>query len=176
MFTSAGGAAALDLALALIEEDHGRALALWVARRLVVFLKRPGGQSQFSPAQPVIPPASSAVERVRQHVLDNPASKLSVASLASVAGMSLRNFSRSFRAETGMSPAIFVELTRVSVARRLLEETQLSVKTVVFTAGFGSAAAARRAFLRRLGLAPAEYRRRFRTSLAETGNLAENED
>lgn len=163
-FSSAGVAAAIDLALALIEEDHGRGLALWVARRLVVFLKRPGGQSQFSVHMLGQPATSDAIRRVRRHVSQYPAGDLSLAALAGVAGMSVRSFTRSFTSETGMSPAAWVEGARVEIARQMLEQDDLPVKTVAHRAGFGSTSAARRAFVRRLGCTPAEYRQRFRTS------------
>lgn len=162
-FSSAGVAAAIDLALALIEEDHGRGLALWVARRLVVFLKRPGGQSQFSVHMLGQPATSDAIRRVRRHVSRHPDGDLSLAALAGVAGMSVRSFTRSFATEVGMSPAAWVEGARVEIARQMLEEDELPVKTVAHKAGFGSTSAARRAFVRRLGCTPAEYRQRFRS-------------
>ena len=166
VFSSAGTTAAIDLALTLIEEDHGRGLALWVARRLVMFLKRPGGQSQFSLHLTAQRANSEPTRRVRRYVADHPAGDLSLATLAGVAGMSVRNFTRSFAADTGMTPAAFVEAARVEIARHALEEGTLPVKTVAHQAGFGSTSAARRAFLRRLGCTPAEYRRRFQSSEA----------
>lgn len=164
LFTSAGVAAGLDLALALVEEDHGRAVALAVARELVLFLKRPGGQSQFSVQLAAQVATRSPVERVQQWIRDNPAGDLSVPELALRAAMSERNFSRVFREEAGMTPADFVEATRVDAARRLLEETNLPVQRIAAASGFGGVDAQRRAFLRRLGVRPAEYRARFRTA------------
>ncbi len=166
LFTSAGSSAAIDLALSLIEEDAGRDIALWVARRLVVFLKRPGGQSQFSVHLSAGAAARSPVERIQQFIRDNPRKALTITEIARHAAMSPRNFSRVFRRETGISPAAYVELSRVENARRLLEETTLPVRQVLFKSGFGSAVAGRRAFQKRLRLTPSEYRERFRSSNA----------
>jgi transcriptional regulator GlxA family with amidase domain len=167
VFSSAGVTAAIDLAFSLIEEDHGRALALWVARRLVVFLKRPGGQSQFSETLTVQAAATGPIDRIRLNILENPRADLSVAALADRAGLSPRQLSRLFRAEMGMSPSAYVELTRIDVARRLLEEGTAPIKVIAHAAGFGSTATLRRAFLRRIHITPHEYRRRFQTSASE---------
>jgi transcriptional regulator GlxA family with amidase domain len=164
LITSAGSSAALDLTLALIEEDHGRDLALWVARRLVVYLKRPGGQSQFSVQLTAQSARRSPIERVQQAIRDNPGGAFDLPKLASLAAMSLRNFSRVFREEAGMSPADFVELTRVEVARVLLEDSDMSVQEVARRSGFGTVSTIRRAFLRRLALTPSDYRDRFRSA------------
>jgi len=169
VFTSAGVAAAIDLTFSLIEEDHGRALALWVARRLVVFLKRPGGQSQFSEALTAQTAATSPIERIRFHILENPRGNLGLAALAEFAGVSPRHLSRLFRAELGLSPGVYVELTRIDIARRLLEDSEAPVKAIAFAAGFGSTATLRRAFLRSIGVTPLEYRLRFRSANAESG-------
>ncbi|MES2444924.1 MAG: helix-turn-helix domain-containing protein [Pseudomonadota bacterium] len=164
VFTSAGVTAAIDLAFSLIEEDHGRALALWVARRLVVFLKRPGGQSQFSDVLTAQSAATSPIDRIRLHILESPRARLGLEALARVAGVSPRHLSRLFRAELGMSPAAYVELTRVDIARRLLEDGTAPIKAIAYTAGFGSTTTLRRAFLRRIGITPLEYRSRFQTT------------
>ena len=164
VFSSAGVAAAIDLAFSLIEEDHGRALALWVARRLVVFLKRPGGQSQFSTALTAQTAATGPIDRIRLHILENPRADLGLAALAEVAGVSPRHLSRLFHADVGMGPAAYVELTRIDIARDLLEGSPSSVKTIAYAAGFGSTATLRRAFLRRIGVTPVEYRLRFQTT------------
>jgi transcriptional regulator GlxA family with amidase domain len=164
VFSSAGVAAAIDLAFSLVEEDHGRALALWVARRLVVFLKRPGGQSQFSATLTAQTAATSPADKIRLHILENPRADLSLAALADVAGVSLRHLSRLFRAELGMSPAGYVELIRLDIARRLLEDSTSPIKAIAYAAGFGSTATLRRAFLRRLGVTPLEYRLRFQAT------------
>lgn len=164
VFCSAGVTAAMDLAFALIEEDHGRALALWVARRLVVFLKRPGGQSQFSAALTAQTAATGPIERIRLHILEHPRGDLGLEALARVVGVSPRHLSRLFRAELGMSPAAYVELMRIDIARRLLEDSAAPIKAIAFAAGFGSTTTLRRAFLRRIGVAPLSYRLRFQTA------------
>lgn len=172
VFSSAGVTAAIDLALALIEEDHGRALALWVARRLVVFLKRPGGQSQFSAALTAQATATGPIDNIRLHILDNPHADLALGALASAARMSPRNLSRLFRTELGVNAAAYVELTRIDIARRLLEDSGAPIKIIAYAAGFGSITTFRRAFLRRMGVAPLQYRWRFQT--AGSGNAGEN--
>lgn len=164
VFSSAGVAAAIDLAFSLIEEDHGRSLALWVARRLVVFLKRPGGQSQFSATLTEQTAITSPIDRIRLHILENPRAALNLSTLAEVAGVSQRHLSRLFHAELGMSPAAYVELTRIDIARRLLEDSTSPIKTIAYAAGFGSTATLRRAFLRRIDVTPQEYRLRFQTT------------
>jgi transcriptional regulator GlxA family with amidase domain len=164
VFSSAGVTAAIDLAFSLIEEDHGRALALWVARRLVVFLKRPGGQSQFSAALTGQTATTGPIDRIRLHILENPRADLDLAALAKVAGVSPRHLCRLFRAELGISPAAYVESTRIDIARRLLEDSTAPIKAIAYAAGFGSTATLRRAFLRRIGVMPLEYRMRFRTT------------
>ena len=164
MITSAGSSAAIDLGLSLVEEDLGREIALYVARRLVVFLKRPGDQSQFS-----VHLAAQAIDRsrlynVQQYVLNHPAADLSVTALAKIAAMSARNFTRVFSQEVGISPSAYVDLTRVDVARFLLEGSRLSIAGIAERSGFGSARAMRRAFLAHVGVTPSDYRDRFRTS------------
>lgn len=164
VFTSAGVSAAIDLAFSLIEEDHGRALAVWVARRLVVFLKRPGGQSQFSAALAAQTVANSPSDRIRLHILENAHTALSLDTLADVAGLSARQLSRLFQAELGMSPVSYVELTRIDIARRLLEESTAPIKAVAYVSGFGSTTTLRRAFLRKMGITPLQYRQRFQST------------
>jgi len=174
VFSSAGVAAAIDLAFSLIEEDHGRALALWVARRLVVFLKRPGGQSQFSAALTAQTATTSPIDRIRLHILESPRARLSLAALAEVAGVSARHLSRLFRAELGMNPAAYVELTRIDIARRLLEDGAAPIKAIAYAAGFGSTTTLRRAFLRRISVTPLQYRLRFQTTGTGDANEAES--
>ncbi|GAA0734489.1 GlxA family transcriptional regulator [Sphingomonas japonica] len=164
VFSSAGVTAAIDLAFSLIEEDHGRDLALWVARRLVVFLKRPGGQSQFSTALTAQAAGSSPIDRVRLHILEHPGADLGLAALAGAARVSPRHLSRLFHADLGLRPADYVELTRIDIARHLLEDGAAPLKMIAHAAGFGSTATLRRAFLRRLNLTPLDYRRRFQTT------------
>jgi transcriptional regulator GlxA family with amidase domain len=174
VFSSAGVTAAIDLAFSLIEEDHGRALALWVARRLVVFLKRPGGQSQFSAALTAQTATISPIEKIRLHILASPRAELGLAALAELAGVSPRHLSRLFRAELGMNPVAYVELTRVDIARRLLEDSAAPIKAIAHAAGFGSTTTLRRAFLRRLRVTPLQYRLRFQTT--GSGDAVEDEN
>jgi transcriptional regulator GlxA family with amidase domain len=143
-----------------------------VARRLVVFLKRPGGQSQFSAALSTQTAATSPIDNIRLHILEKPRIALDLKSLADVAGMSPRHLSRLFHTELGMSPAAFVELTRGDIARHLLEDGTAPIKVIAHAAGFESTATLRRAFLRRMGVTPLEYRLRFQT----TGSHAVRDD
>ncbi len=161
IWTSAGVTAGMDLALALVEEDLDREAALAIARQLVLFLRRPGNQSQFSATLASQEPLRDPLREVRRHILENLAEDLSVEELAVRAHMSPRHFARSFRAETGVTPARYVESVRLEAARRALEDTSLSVAAVAQTCGFGTPETLRRAFLRSLGVGPAEYRRRF---------------
>lgn len=162
VYTSAGVTAGMDLALALVEEDHGRELALRVARELVMFLKRPGGQSQFSVHLAAQAAERSAINEVQNFVLAHLSEELSVPVLARVAQMSARNFARVFKQETGGTPADFVEAARIDAARRRIEDSRVPLKTVAAECGFGNIDGMRRAFNRRLGINPVEYRHRFR--------------
>jgi transcriptional regulator GlxA family with amidase domain len=164
LVTSAGSSAAIDLGLSLVEEDLGRDVALYVARRLVVFLKRPGDQSQFSVHLAAQTVDRSRLQRVQQYILNHPNADLSVDALAKIAAMSPRNFTRVFTQEVGVSPSDYVELTRIDVARYLLEAGRLSIDAIAAKSGFASARAMRRAFLAHIGSIPTEYRERFRTS------------
>ena len=167
IYTSAGVTAGMDLALALVEEDLGPEAAREVAQQLVVFLRRPGGQSQFS-AQIASPVADrEPLRAVQDWIAANPADDLSVAALAERAAMSLRNFARAFRRETGMTPAAYVETVRVERARIALEGSDAQVETIARHCGFGTVETMRRAFHRRLGVGPAAYRSRFRPQLEE---------
>ena len=159
--TSAGVTAGMDLALGLIEEDHGPEAALKTARSLVLFVRRPGGQSQFSAQLAVAPARREPLREVQAHIAEHPAADLSVPALAARAYMSERNFARAFRAETGMTPATYVEAARVERARRELETTDLPVQAIAAQCGFGTVETMRRAFARRLGVNPAAYRARF---------------
>ncbi|GCD41432.1 GlxA family transcriptional regulator [Streptomyces paromomycinus] len=160
--TSAGVTAGIDLALALVEEDHGRDLALDVARHLVVFLRRPGNQTQFSAQLAAQTADRRPLRDVQQWITENPAADLSVDTLADRAGLSPRHFARAFRAEVGMTPGRYVDRVRLEAARRLLEDTADGVEGISRRCGYGTPEAMRRAFTRTLGAAPAEYRRRFR--------------
>jgi transcriptional regulator GlxA family with amidase domain len=162
LWTSAGVTAGIDLALKLIEDDHGHELALTVARRLVVFLKRPGGQSQFSAHLAAQIATEGRIQAVQQWILDHLPLNLTVDSLASRSGMSVRNFTRVFLQEAGTTPADFVEMARVDSARRLLEDTDTPLQRVASRCGFANPDTMRRAFLRRIDTGPSEYRERFR--------------
>lgn len=161
LFTSAGVTAGMDLALAMVEEDHGRELALRVARGLVMFLKRPGGQSQFSAHLAAQSAEKSGIRVLQDYILASLKDDLSVPALAARAGMSERNFARIFRTETGSTPAEFVEKARIDAARRLAEESDLPAKRLADAVGYANVDGFRRAFGRCLGVSLAEYRRRF---------------
>lgn len=162
VYTSAGVTAGIDLALGMIEEDHGRLLALRVARSLVVHLKRPAGQSQFSNLLLAQFAASPALRLVQEWALENLTSDLSVKALAARARMSERTLRRAFAEETGETPREFVERIRTDAARNLFEEAQQSVQAVATRCGFETVDNLRRAFMRRLGVTPQHYRQRFR--------------
>jgi transcriptional regulator GlxA family with amidase domain len=162
LWTSAGVTAGIDLALRLIEDDHGRELALAVARRLVVFLKRPGGQSQFSAHLAAQVATEGRIQAVQHWILDHLPLDLTVRTLSNRAGMSVRNFTRVFLEEAGITPADFVEMARVDSARRLLEDTDTPLQRVASSCGFANPDTMRRAFLRRIATGPSEYRERFR--------------
>jgi transcriptional regulator GlxA family with amidase domain len=159
IWTSAGVTAGIDLALALVEEDLGRAIALAVARHLVVFLKRPGGQAQFS-ATLALQHGDARFERLHAWIAENLRRDLSIASLADAAGMSERSFVRHYRRATGRTPARAVEQVRAEAARHLLELGR-PVKRVAAHCGYGSEETMRRSFLRLLGATPQAYRERF---------------
>ena len=156
------GCWALDLVLALVEEDLGRKIAMEVARWLVLFLQRPGGQAQFSSHLETQLAERKPLRELQSWIADNLDADLRVESLAERASMSPRNFARFFRRETGMTPAAYVEVLRVERARQLLEEASDPVELVAAQCGFGTPETMRRAFARRVGSSPAEYRSRFR--------------
>jgi len=166
IWTSAGVTAGMDLALALVEEDHDRELALLIARHLVLFLRRPGNQSQFSAMLRSQEPEREPLREVQRQVLEDVAGTHTVEAMAARAHMSPRNFARAFRAQTGVTPARYVESVRLEAARRRLEETSEPVQRVAGACGFASAEAMRRSFLRTLHVGPAEYRRRFHSSFS----------
>jgi transcriptional regulator GlxA family with amidase domain len=162
VWTSAGVTAGIDLALALVEDDLGAQVALAVARELVVFLKRPGGQSQFSGALAAQQATRPALRELQAWIASHLDQDLSVAALAAKAGLSERSFARAFRAEIGQTPAAYVEMLRVERARALLEDGAESLEAVTRATGFSSPEVLRRAFHRRVGVSPAAYRERFR--------------
>jgi len=159
--TSAGVTAGMDLALALVEEDLGPAAALAVARQLVLFVRRPGGQAQFSTGLAAQASGHAALRELQAWMADHLDDDLSVEALAGRAHMSQRSFARAFRRETGTTPAAHVEALRVERARLLLESTATPVSTVARTCGFGTVETMRRAFARRVGVPPSAYRSRF---------------
>ncbi|WP_326719361.1 GlxA family transcriptional regulator [Streptomyces sp. NBC_00243] len=159
--TSAGVTSGIDLALALVEEDLGRDAALMVARYLVVFLRRPGNQAQFSAQLAAQTAQREPLREVQQWITEHPDADLSVESLATRARLSPRHFARAFQAETGMTPGRYVERVRVEHARRLMEDTADGIEEISRTCGYRTPEAMRRAFVKTLGSAPAEYRRRF---------------
>jgi transcriptional regulator GlxA family with amidase domain len=160
VWTSAGVTAGIDLALALVEEDLGRAVALAVARYLVVFLKRPGGQAQFSTALS-LQAAEDRFGALHAWIAHHLADDISLPVLANQAGMSERSFSRRYVEATGLTPVHAVERLRVEAARRLLSESRLPVKRISQRCGFGSEETMRRSFLRLLATTPQDYRARF---------------
>lgn len=167
VYTSAGVTAGMDLSLALVEEDLGRQAALEVARWLVLFLKRPGGQSQFSAQLSARIAEREPLRELQAWIAGNLEADLSVPALAARACMSPRNFARAFGREVGLTPAAYVEAMRVEAARVALDGTQEPIDSVARRCGFGTVETMRRAFHRRLGVGPSGYRDRFRTLLAE---------
>jgi transcriptional regulator GlxA family with amidase domain len=165
-YTSAGMSAGIDLALAMIEEDHGRTLALRVARSLVVFLKRPGGQSQFSAHLQAQFSSVPAIRKAQEWALAHLAEDLSVKMLAARVGMSDRNFRRLFVDELRETPRDYVERIRLDEARRQIEDTDLPAQAVAKQCGFGTVYSLRRAFMRHLGVTPQWYRARFQNRSA----------
>lgn len=164
VYTSAGVTAGMDLALALVEEDLGRAAALVVARNLVMFVRRPGGQTQFSAALEAQTAERDGLRGLLEWATDNLAADLSVEAMAERAHMSPRNFSRVFARELGETPARHVERLRVDAARQLLEAPETDHGEVARRCGFGGVNGMRRAFLRVLKVTPSDYRERFRAS------------
>jgi transcriptional regulator GlxA family with amidase domain len=162
VYTSAGVTAGMDLALALVEEDHGSRLALQVARNLVLYLRRPGGQSQFSTALSLQFTDRKPLRELETWVLDNLNKPLTVSVLAQRVSMSPRNFARVFTKEMKTTPAKFLERLRVEAARRRLEESQNSMETIAAECGFGNVNSMRNVFQRILKIPPGQYRRHFR--------------
>ena len=159
--TAAGVTAGMDLALALVEEDLGREVALQVAGQLVMFFKRPGGQLQFSRDGAAAPSGRAALQELQRWVSSHPAENHSVPQLARRMGLSTRHFARLFQAEIGVTPAAWVEAVRVEAARHLLETSDDAPKQISPRCGFTNVDLLRRAFQRHLGITPTEYRRRF---------------
>jgi transcriptional regulator GlxA family with amidase domain len=162
VWTSAGASSGFDLTLALVEDDHGHALARNVAQDLVIFLHRPGGQAQFGRAILKLARNPGAIRDLQSWIAANLAGDLSVESLAERAAMSPRNFTRVFARETGIPPARYVEEVRLDAARERLEQGAESIEHVAAVTGFGSALNLRRVFEKKLQLTPGQYRERFR--------------
>jgi transcriptional regulator GlxA family with amidase domain len=165
-FTSAGVTAGIDLALALLEYDHGSDVALAVARELVMFIRRPGGQSQFSVQLSRQLADREPLRDLQRWMADHPGADLSVEALARRAAMSPRNFARVFTREVGVTPGQFVQNSRLEAARRRLEESADGVDSIASECGFGTRESMRRAFLRTLRVPPSAYRNRFHQRLS----------
>ncbi|MFF0627059.1 GlxA family transcriptional regulator [Streptomyces sp. NPDC004296] len=164
VWTGAGISACLDLSLALVAEDFGEAAALRVARQLVMYLKRPSGQSQFSvPMEPVS--TTRRMDELRHHITRNIAESLTVSALAAHARVGERQLTRIFRTELGMTPAAYVEAARVEAARNRLESTDDTLERIASACGFNTTDTLVRAFRRKLDTTPTAYRNRFRTSV-----------
>ena len=163
LITSAGVTAGIDLALALIEEDLGRDAALTAARYLVVFLRRPGSQSQFSAQLQAQTATRKPIRHVQQWITEHPAENLTVERLALKANLSPRQFARAFTTEVGLTPGRYVDQVKIEAARRRLEDTADGIEEAARACGYGTSEAMRRAFIKTLGVSPAEYRRRFTT-------------
>jgi transcriptional regulator GlxA family with amidase domain len=169
VWTSAGVTAGIDLALALVDADLGRRVALRVAQQLVMFLHRPGGQAQFSAQLGAQLAAREPLRELQTWLAEHPELDHPVDRLAARVGMSPRNFARVFRDEIGCTPASYVEEVRVEAARRLLETTADSIEQVAEASGFGRVETLRRAFARRVGASPADYRDRFSRPRSRAG-------
>jgi transcriptional regulator GlxA family with amidase domain len=165
VWTSAGVTAGIDLALALIQEDYGHPVAMQVARRLVVFVKRPGGQSQFSAALAAQASAGGAFDGLHGWMASNLNGDLSVERLAEEASMSPRTFARRYVDEVGRTPAKTVSAMRLEAASRALAESRRPLKRIALDCGFGSEQNLRRAFIRSFGVLPLDYRERFASAL-----------
>lgn len=165
VYTSGGLASGIDLAFALLEEDYGRDLAAQVAKRMVIYLKRPGYQTQFGELLDHHRLANTLAGKLRPWMTQELHQDLSVERLAAQANMSPRNFARVFLRESGLTPAKFVEKLRVETARKYLEESDLSIEQIAEKCGLGGMVSMRRVFLRHISVSPSDYRRNFRTSL-----------
>lgn len=166
VWTAAGVTAGIDLALALVEDDHGTEIAQTVARWLVLYLRRPGGQTQF--AAPVWMPRArrAPIRAVQEAIESDPGGAHAIADLARRAAMSPRHFTRLFTEEVGEAPGAYVERIRTDAARRQLEETDDTVTVIAARCGFGTSETMRRNFIRRMGISPDQYRRSFATAPA----------
>jgi transcriptional regulator GlxA family with amidase domain len=166
IYTSGGVSSGIDLALMLVEEDYGKEVAMQVARRLVFYLKRPGFQAQFGNLLPVFDHHNIA-EKMRGWVIGHLHEPLDINRLADHANMSSRNFTRVFHKQTGLPPAKYIEKMRVEAARKYLEDSDISLEQIAEKCGLGGLVSMRRTFLRHLMITPSDYRRAFRSSLAD---------
>jgi transcriptional regulator GlxA family with amidase domain len=165
VYTSGGVASGIDLALALVEEDYGRDVALHTARKLVLPLKRPGYQSQFSTLLQVHSLENSIAGKLHPWLIRHLAEELHVEQMAEHSNMSVRNFNRVFLKETGLTPAKFVEKLRTEIARKYLEDSDLTMDQIAVKCGLGGLMSMRRTFMRHMMVSPSDYRRSFRSSL-----------
>ncbi|WHT78354.1 GlxA family transcriptional regulator [Pseudomonas rhodesiae] len=161
LITSGGVTAGIDLALSVVAQDHGKQVAVEVAKVLLVVMKRQGGQAQFSPMTSAVAPQETPITRVQNHVLANLEQYFTVESMAALVDMSARHFARLFAKDVQMTPMAFLQGARIDRARHLLETTELPLKTVAFHAGFGSVRHMRFLFSEKLGLTPTQYRQQF---------------
>ncbi len=161
LLTSGGVTAGIDLALSIVAQDHGKEVAVEVAKVLLVVMKRQGGQAQFSPMTGAVGTQETAITRVQKHVLAHLEQTFTIESMAELAGMSARHFARVFAKDVQMTPMAFLQGARIDRARHLLETTDLPLKTVAFHAGFGSVRYMRFLFSEKLGLNPTQYRQQF---------------
>lgn len=164
IWTSAGVTAGMDLALAIVEEDFGRDIALEVARDLVIYLKRPGGQSQFSVHLSSQMTTHPTIRELQNWIMAHLDDELNTPKLAARVAMSERNFTRVFHRETAESPADFIERARFEVARRLLEQNKSPLKLIALKTGFRTEEKMRRVFQKKIGVTPKVYRERFSTT------------
>ena len=164
VYTSAGVTSGMDMALAMVEEDWGKRVSLAVAQELVLYLKRPGGQSQFSRQLGMQEAEDSKIAQLQVWMRDHPTENLNVPTLAEKMAMSERNFVRRFSDEVGTTPAKYVEQIRVEKARRCLEDTDWSIEKLAKQSGFNNTETLRRSFLRNVGVTPKEYRMRFQSA------------
>jgi transcriptional regulator GlxA family with amidase domain len=169
LFTCGGVTAGIDLCLALVAEDWGHELAMKVAKQLIVYIRRDGGQSQYSPYLAVGPDEDSLVAKVLKYVTDHISDALTIEDIADAVGVSRRTFSRAFAKHAHVTPSVFVDQLRIDFARKLLEETDVPLKTVAFRCGFHNATQMRMIFSRQLSTTPKLYRERFRTGDAPHG-------
>lgn len=168
IYTSAGVSSGIDLALAMVEQDYSKDIAIRVARKLVFYLSRPGFQAQFGNLLPAYE-SEHIGKRTQNWLSEHLHEKLDVARIADHMNMSTRNFTRVFHRETGMPPARFVEKLRIEAARKYLEDTDMSLEQIAEQCGLGGLVSMRRTFLRHLNTTPSDYRRAFKTSLKDSG-------